>query len=129
MENTNPIQILKDRITAWEYNAGESFTDYFMHDNVADRSWAFWLLGKGYTVRANEIIEEIVRQQESKAYICLDQELLYDIHGEYTWDEESKTHNWSQENYDKNVMLWAEFLLATPLYTNRVEEFFKEQGL
>lgn len=127
MENTNSIQILKDRIIAWEHNAGESFTDYFMHDNVADRSWAFWLLGKGYTVRANEIIEEIVRQQESKAYICLDQELLYDIHGEYTWDEESKTHNWSQENYDKNVMLWAEFLLATALYTNRVEEFFKEK--
>ena len=127
MENTNPIQILKDRIIAWEHNAGESFTDYFMHDNVADRSWAFWLLGKGYTVRANEIIEEIVRQQESKAYICLDQELLYDIHGEYTWDEESKTHNWSQGNYDKNVMLWAEFLLATALYTNRVEEFFKEK--
>lgn len=49
MENTNPIQVLKDRIIAWEHDAGESFTDYFMHDNVADRSWAFWLLGKGYT--------------------------------------------------------------------------------
>lgn len=128
MENTNPVQALKDRIIAWEHNAGESFTDYFMHDNVADRSWAFWLLGKGYTSRANEIIEEIVRQESNKIRLCLDQELLYDVHGQEPWDEEAKTYNWNQENYDKNVMLWSEFLLATALYTGRVEEFFKEEG-
>lgn len=127
MENTNPIQALKDRIRAWEHEAGESFTDYFMHGNVADRSWAFWLLGKGYTARANEIIEEIVKQ-ESKGRLCLSQELLYDIHGEYTWDEDTRKQTWHEDLYDKNVMLWAEFLLATALYTGRVEEFFKEEG-
>ena len=125
---TEQIKELAKKIIDWENDAGESFTDYFMHDNVADRSWAFWLLGKGYTSRANEIIEEIVKQQNSKVHICLDQELLYDIHDQDPWDEVSKTHNWNQENYDKNVMLWSEFLLATSLYTQRVQDFFKEEG-
>lgn len=125
---TEQIKKLAKKINEWEHDAGESFTDYFMHDNVADRSWAFWLLGKGYTSRANEIIEEIIKQQNSKVHICLDQELLYDIHDQDPWDEVSKTHNWNQENYDKNVMLWSEFLLATSLYTQRVQDFFKEEG-
>lgn len=125
---TEQIKELAKKIIDWENDAGESFTDYFMHDNVADRSWAFWLLGKGYTSRANEIIEEIVKQQNSKVHICLDQELLYDIHDQEPWDEVSKTHNWNQKNYDKNVMLWSEFLLATSLYTQRVQDFFKEEG-
>ena len=127
MENTNPIQVLKDRIRSWEQDAGESFTDYFMHDNVAYRSWAFWLLGKGHTIRANKIIEEIVKQ-ESKGRLSLSQELLFDVHGEYTWNEDTQKETWHEDLYDKNVMLWAEFLLATSLYTGRVEEFFKEEG-
>lgn len=126
--NLEQIKKLKDRIRNWEREAGESFTDYFMHDNVADRSWAFWLLGKGYTAKANEIIEEIVKQQETKKHLCLSQELLYDVHGEYSWDEETKRETWHEDLYDKNVMLWAEFLLATPLYTQRVEDFFKEEN-
>lgn len=125
---TEQIKELAKKIIDWENDAGESFTDYFMHDNVADRSWAFWLLGKGYTSRANEIIEEIVKQQNSKVHVCLDQELLYDLHEEEPWDEEAKSYNWNQENYNKNVMLWSEFLLATSLYTQRVQDFFKEEG-
>ena len=127
MENTNPIQVLKDRIIAWEHEAGESFTDYFMHDNVAPRSWAFWLLGKGITSHANKLIEEIVRQ-EPKGRLSLDQEFLFDVYGQESWNEETKRYDWSQENYDKNVMLWSEFLLATALYTGRVSSFFNEEG-
>ena len=121
--STDQIKELKDRIIAWEHKAGESFTDYFMHDGVADRSWAFWLLGKGFTSKANEIIELIV-----KGDTCIDQETLYYIHQVDFWDEETRHNIWNQENYEKNLEIWAEFLLATALYTQRVQEFFNEEG-
>lgn len=54
MERT--IEAMAARIRKWEMRAGESFTDYYMHDKVKNVSWAFWLLGKGFNERANELI-------------------------------------------------------------------------
>lgn len=102
-----------ERIIKWEEDAGESFTDYFMHDNVRNQSWAFWLLGKGYTERANQIIDEIINGEE-----CIDQELLYEL---YDINEGPDYHT----PFLKNVALWAEFLSATPTYVERVNEFFE----
>lgn len=110
-------QELTEKIGKWEHSAGESFTDYFMHDNVKDNSWAFWLLGKGFTEKANEIIDEILAGNK-----CIDQEVLYEIYPVYN-DEDN---NFSEDNYDKNMDLWAEFLSATPFYLNKVTEFLKE---
>lgn len=112
------IKELFDKINAWVENAGESFTDYFMHDNVKDNSWAFWLLGKGYTEHANIIIVEILGGNN-----CIDQEVLYEVFPEYLDDEGSV---WSRENYEKNVMLWAEFLLSTPYYSDKVNKFLNK---
>ena len=96
-----------DQIKKFEYEAGESFADYFMHDNVKDLSWSFWLLGKGFTERALEIISEI-----EKGETCIDQELLY-----FIYPDPDDTNN---------IYLWAEFLSATPSYITRTQRFFKE---
>ena len=118
------IDEMFDQIIAWEHDAGEGFTDYFMHDNVRDVSWAFWLLGKGFVERANEILN-----QYAVAKYCLDQELLYDIYPSYVEDEkDSHGYSWNEENYHKNVRLWAEFLVSTDIYLERVTTFFKEYG-
>ena len=90
-----------------------------MHDSVADNSWAFWLLGKGYNEKANEIIQLILDGET-----CIDQETLYDIFPEYV----DNSDKWSEENHHKNIELWSEFLLATPIYTKRITEFLDENS-
>lgn len=113
---------LIEKIQEWEHGAGESFTDYFMHDNVKDNSWAFWLLGKGYTERANVIIDLILKGED-----CLDQSLLYEIHSATIEDDYGTPLSpWPRELYEKDVELWAEFLTATEFYKQKVVEFFKE---
>jgi len=100
------------KINDWEENAGESFTDYFMHSNVKDLNWAFWLLGKGFKDKALEIIDLI-----SKGETCIDQDILYEIYSEYDDDFVP---------YNKNVEIWAEFLVSTPFYLKKVIDFFEE---
>lgn len=98
-----------DEIHNWEAEAGEDFTDRFMHDNVKDLSWAFWVLGKGFTEHALNIIKEIEAGET-----CIDQDVLYTIYPDW-------------EDHDKNVEIWAEFLSATPSYITRTLKFFTEQ--
>lgn len=113
MANLPEIQHLAEKIRDWENDAGESFTDYFMHDNVYAVSWAFWLAGKGYTDKANEIIGEVESGNK-----CIDQEVLFDI---------VDNKNFTDEVHFKNILIWSDFLLATETYVKRVSEFFKEQ--
>ena len=112
-------QLVKN-IHIWENTVDESFTDYFMHDNVNDGSWAFWLLGKGFTEQALTIINEI-----ANGNMCIDQETLYEVFPVYNDDHTE----WYREIYDKNVELWAEFLTATPYYTNIIIEWLKEENV
>jgi len=105
---------LYDNITDWEGDFGESFNDYFSHDYIKDSSWAFWLLGKGFHIHANAIINEILTEKT-----CIDQEILYDVFPPYDEDD-----NFIQENYDKNLMLISEFLVSTPFYLKMVIEWF-----
>lgn len=113
---------LAAKIRAWELAAGESFTDYYMHDKVKDVSWAFWLLGKGYSERANELIDLI--QAGNK---CIDQELLYHLN----YDESQYDgFNWDtvvEPVYMKDVLLWAKFLVASDRYWKSITEWFAEQ--
>jgi hypothetical protein len=107
---------LIEKIRDWECEAGESFTDYFMHDRVKTLSWAFWILGKGYTEHALVIIRGL-----EKGETYFDQEELFDIYPQYVGDDGQE---WSNDNYDKNVAIWAEFLVATDSYQDRVANFF-----
>lgn len=109
------IDDMFERILTWECEAGESFTDYYMHDNVREVSWAFWLLGKGFVERANEILN-----QHSVAKYSLDQEILFDIYPSY----EGEDCSWNEENYHKNIRLWAEFLVSSDIYLQRITEWF-----
>ncbi len=118
-------QELVKKIEDFENSIAESFTDYFMHDNVKDNSWAFWLLGKGYTERANIIIKLIIDGET-----CLDQALLYNIYSHYMNEGDDyaiEIEPFNRDLYTKDIELWAEFLLATPLYTERVNKFLKNQ--
>jgi|SRR5579872_4357088 len=114
MERTK--EALAAKIRAWEFNAGESFIDYYMHDNVKNVSWAFWLLGKGFTERANFLIDLI--QAGNK---CIDQELLYEL-----YNNPEDPANWSTALYLKDVLLWAEFLVASDRYWKAICEWFAE---
>lgn len=109
-------EALAAKIVAWEHSAGESFTDYYMHDHVKNVSWAFWLLGKGFSVRANILIDLI---QAGNTYI--DQELLYNVHDHMQAyaDEPEAAHM-------DNVLLWAEFLVASDRYWKDITKWFMD---
>lgn len=109
---------LYDKITDWEAGAGESFNDYFSHDSIKDSSWAFWLLGKGFINSANLIIDEILSSNT-----CIDQELLYNIYPVYDAND-----NFIEENYEKNLMLIAEFLVSTSFYLKMVTDWFDSEA-
>lgn len=110
---------LVEKIGSWESDAGESFKDYFMHDNVKALSWAFYLLGRGFTEHALIIIGGL-----EKGETYFDQEELFDIYPEYIYDEVG-IETWNSESYDKNLIIWAEFLVATASYRERVNKFFE----
>lgn len=115
---------LKEKILNWTADAGESFFDYFCHDNVKDNHWAFWLLGKGYKKVANDILDKLI-----KGETCLDQQLLYEIYPEYIdIGSEDASCVYSEENAKKNIALMAEFLTATPYYALQVEEFLNKNN-
>lgn len=116
---------LSVKILNWEQTNGESFTDYFMHDNVKDNSWAFWLLGKGFSERANIIISELLKGQT-----CLDQGLLYQIHSATVEENEDYADEIDDDNgelFEKDAELWAEFLVSTPFYLEKVTKFFEDE--
>lgn len=118
MERTQ--KALADKIRAWEYRAGESFTDYYMHDNVKDVSWAFWLLGKGYSERANILIDLIQSGEK-----CIDQQLLYELHTDP--EQVDLGTDYQDHLYRKDILLWAEFLVASDRYWKSISEWFAEQ--
>lgn len=124
-------EILIDKISKWEYEVGESFTDRFMHDNVRDVSWAFWLIGKGFKERGNIIINLVDRGET-----CLDQSLLYEIHyskiidgeyGDHGEEAYKKSREYAEEMYDKDIELWAEFLTSSDVYLERITKWFNEE--
>lgn len=131
---------LADRISDWEMDHGESFTDYFMHDNIDDKEWGEWLITKGFKERGEAIIEVYDAHAAANEFCCQDQAFLYQVHQfpnyevsmgwkgiiEYgvIWDCDFET----DENMDKEFLLWAEFLLSAPKYTEAVEEFLNDEG-
>lgn len=128
-----------NKILDWEIEAGESFTDYFMHDRVDDKDWAMFLIGKGYEERGKAILKAVHEHELVGEPCCLDQEFLYNIH-EYPKFEESlnwkglpsydvlydENQDWSRKKYEKDSALWAEFLSTHPVYLEKVKEFFKD---
>jgi hypothetical protein len=107
------VDAMVEAIRNWEMDAGEGFTDYFM-DNWPVGSWAYWLLGKGHTQWANNIIN----LYEKKQYV--DQDTKFE------WFDTYQEGDWNEDVYLRNVRVWAEFLVESDQYFRRVNEFFDE---
>lgn len=99
----------------WEKEYGEDFFDYFCHDNIKESSWAFYLLGLGYSEHANKIIDEILKDE------YIDQELLFHVNSEEDCRSELDLNN----AHNSNLRIMCEFLCATPYYFDIVKSFFK----
>ncbi len=108
---------LAKKIEEWENKYSESFSDYFMHDNINDFSWSNFLKEKGHTEKANEIEDEH-KLSDGK---IMDQEFLYNVYPEYSGNK------FMDENKKKNVLLWSEFIANNPEYLEKAVEFFKNK--
>lgn len=111
--NITTIEEAVTSIIDWEIQAGESFVDYFMHDNIDDGAWAYWLLARGYVKHANNIIMELLAGEKN-----LDQEVLYHV-----YDENDEDPHVGGQNMVKNINLMAEFLVETPSYLVALNKF------
>lgn len=110
-------EFLIDRIKEWSYSTGECFVDRFMADNVIQNNWAFWLLGSKDPIKevtAHTIINHMLKKKQNA-----DQEDAYFVYPEYIGDK------YIDENWDKNLEIWADFLLATPFYTELISMFLE----
>ena len=108
---------LVELICEWECEAGESFTDYYMHDNIPNKLWATWLFYNGYAVHGQKLLDIIA---SGETYI--DQEELYEIYPVYNDNE------YNEENNDKNIAVWSEFFLDSnnKNYLDDVLNFLKD---
>lgn len=112
------------QIRDWEIRAGESFTDYYMDDRVKPVSWAFWLLGKGYTEKANYLIDAITVKES------LDQTELFHINysDEIEWGPGQEGWSAAEVIYESDFLIWAEFLCASDRYFKDIESWMLNYG-
>lgn len=124
---------IKDLISEFEIKAGESFTDYFMHSQVSEVAWAYFLMGKGHDKRANAILNLL-----DTGETCLDQSLLFEINSAIIEDDlgDSGEHyietlgvDKHKALYNKDIDLWAEFISKDVESSKRVKAFFENHGL
>ena len=121
------VENIVKTISTWEVEAGESFSDYFMHDNINDRHWAEWLESKGFTERA-----ELIKLELDAGETCLDQQLLFEVHSSVVIDDYENSSafgtTWPNiiENYDKDITLWAEYIHSNPELYMKFVEFIKD---
>lgn len=122
---------IADIIENWEHEAGEDFTDYFLHDAVIISDWTQFLRNKGFDERSRIIEDENANGNNS---IC--QMLLFNVHLCYAYyDDQSKkkehvgiehveyAHEPSKwdDLYAQDLLLWAEFILSDSHYLNEFE--------
>ena len=104
-------------IIEWEAEAQESFTDYYMHDCINWADWSKWLFHNGHKDRSMKIYHQI-----QKGNTCIDQELLFRVHGCETpkdlEDYAIEVVEWREDEdkwlelYRKDVYLWAQYMFA-----------------
>jgi hypothetical protein len=109
-----------ESICDWIEGMGECFFDYFCHDNIHNGSWAFYLLGRGFTDHGNTIIEEILA---SDGYV--DQDVLYEIKDPYDMNVSIEQRN-AHEEYNLKIM--SEFIASNRYYTDKFNEFIKKHN-
>lgn len=114
-------QIVKE-IRDWEYNAGESFTDYFLDSGDHDDKWIVFIESKGFTDLAEQIKEDKYIDGNNKVRYSTDQHLKFEINCCKMEDEQG---DWDDEAYVKDLNLWAEFILNDESILSDFEKFLK----
>lgn len=116
----NNIELLAHKIRFWEYEAGESFTDYFLDRTAFNNRWLIFLRIKGFAQHLSYI--------EAEDYP--DQELTFEPHN---WshqyldlEDDDYPRGWDNNTYFKDVLLWAEFILSDTMILEELEDFFSE---
>lgn len=117
-------ETLAKQLRAWELDNGEGFTDYYMDGYVKPVSWAFWLLGKGYVIKANMLIDKITHSE------YLDQDELFHIHysDDIEWGPDQKGFDAAEAVYEKDFLIWVEFLCASDRYFKDIAEWLLTYG-
>lgn len=100
-------------IRNWEMHAGESFTDYFLDQysytkNGVNR-WVNFLIGKGLNHIAWDIQEDTFTLRNGDVLECTDQQLKFEPHNTAEGQAEG-CGGWDEDEYLKDVALWAEFI-------------------
>lgn len=118
-------QQLANKIGEWEYEIGESFTDRFLDDSVTDRTWVGYLFGRGYTDRANHLISLMNKSKYNISCLQLkfqpNSTFIDGEEGDYATDMGEDF----EELYEKDLLLWAQFILDCEILNKKAEEFFK----
>lgn len=109
----NNIEQLAHKIRFWEYQAGESFTDYFLDRCRFEEKWIEFLESKGY----HDLVDEIKEDPYA------DQQLKFEVNHR---EHENEGGDWDEAIYFKDVLLWAEFILSHTMIMEECEEFFND---
>lgn len=105
------ISLIVSKIEEWEYYTGESFSESFMGSRFNREHWMFWLLGTGkHNEHANNQINKMYKRG-LREYMDLSE--LYNVYNE--------------TERDKNIKLWAEFIMSCDKYLDITNEFFNVQ--
>lgn len=99
--------------------AGEDFCEHFADDYINVESWAFFLLGKGYTDFAKAIIDV------TKDYVYSRDQYIY-VGKRYEVYPERVLGDFIEDNQNKNIMLMAEFISLVPHYLTMFVNFNKQ---
>lgn len=114
------IDNLVERIREWEMDAGESFTDYFFDRYSYDGAWLDYLDNKGFYELVQEIKQDRYTLTTGHVLLCTDQQLKFEP---YNSNWEAANGSWSEEEYRKDVALWAEFILADAEIYEECDQF------
>jgi len=110
---------LLDKIINWESENGESFNDYFSHDKIDARNWAYYLSQTGHEDISLMINEEC--DKNSRGW-CLDQELMFEIYPCY--DEDGK---FNAQNYNANFSILVNYFFERGELLQEVIEFLNQE--
>jgi hypothetical protein len=113
------IEATVDQIRDWELDNGEGFTDYFLDRYSYCGRWLEFLEGKGFTELVEEIKADVYVLKDGTVLGCCNQDLKFEPHISAVYDAHLP---WTEEEYRKDVALWAEFILThEDIYTDYVK--------
>lgn len=116
-EKVKTIDDVVTSIIEWEIDNTAIFADKFMQTNIDNGAWAYWLLAKGYVNHANEIIMDLLSGDKD-----LPTHILYEV-----YDETTEPPHICEQNMIKNFELIAEFLVETPQYLEKLNNFLENK--